>query len=237
VTDVEPPSGPDDADSGGGFVSLLNTTPKVIGSITALIAAISGLLIALNKAGLLGDGNDPETEEAKSLFGPVDRPFGRVYFNGKTMYVHANGKTTPLVHLANQVEALQDVAMSTRVRWESGAADYGFSLLCRYRNPKNYYLLGVLSGGRYNIARYRDGQLTSLTRGFQQSPHIAPDENDVTVRCVGDRPTTLTLEVDGRQVGEVSDAVGLPGGNVGIRVGSGESFVTLSFEDFLLKYL
>ena len=212
----------------------------MIGSITALIAAISGLLIALNKAGLLGDGNGSETgtttsEEAKSLFGPVDRPAGNVYFNGKTMYVHAKGKTTPLVHLANQGEALQDVAMSSRVRWESGANDYGFSHLCRYRNPKNYYLLGVLSGGRYNIARYRDGQLTSLTRG--QSTHIAQDENDVTVRCVGDRPTTLTLEVNGRQVGKVSDAVGLPGGTVGIRVGSSESFVTLSFEEFVLKYL
>jgi hypothetical protein len=95
VTDVEPPSGPDAAASGGGFASILNTTPKVIGSITALIAAISRLLIALNKAGLLGDGNGNEQEEAKSLFGPVDRPAGRVYFNGKTMYVHARGKTTP----------------------------------------------------------------------------------------------------------------------------------------------
>ena len=236
MTDVEPPSGPDDADSGGGFASILNTTPKVIASITALIAAISGLLIALTTAGILGDrnGNEPE-EEAKSLFTPVDRPAGRVYFDGKTMYVHAKGKTTPLVLLANQGEALQEVAMSSRVRWESGATDYGFSHLCRYRNPRNHYLLGVLSGGRYNIARYRDGQLTSLTRG--QSTLIAQDENDVTVRCVGDRPTTLTLEVNGRQVAQVRDAVGLPGGNVGIRVGSGESFVTLSFEDFVLKFL
>ena len=235
MTDVEPPSGPEDADSGGGFASILNTTPKVIASITALIAAISGLLIALTTAGILGDRNGNEPEEAKSLFTPVDRPAGRVYFNGKTMYVHAKGKTTPLVLLANQGEALEEVGMSSRVRWESGATDYGFSLLCRYRNPKNHYLLGVLSGGRYNIARYRDGQLTSLTRG--QSNLIAQDENDVTARCVGDRPTTLTLEVNGDPVAEVRDAVGLPGGNVGIRVGSAESFVTLSFEDFVLKYL
>ena len=237
MSDAEPPVGPDDADSGGGFASILNTTPKVIGSITALIAAISGLLIALRQAGLLGDGNGPETEEAKSLFQPMNRPTGRVYFDGKTMYVHTKEPATPVVLPADQSELLQDVSMSTRMRWVSGATDYGFSLLCRYRNPRNYYLLGVLSGGRYNIARYRNGRLTSLTRGIQRSTYVADEANDVTVRCIGDRPTTLTLEVNGHVIGQVRDAEGLASGNIGIRVGSGESFVTCSFEDFVLKYL
>jgi len=39
MSDPEPPSGPDD-DSVSGLSSLLNSTPKVIGSITALIGAI-----------------------------------------------------------------------------------------------------------------------------------------------------------------------------------------------------
>ena len=81
--------------------------------------------------------------------------------------------------------------MSTRMRWVSGATDYSFSLLCRYRNPKNYYLLGVLVEAA-NIARYRKGRLTSLTRGIQRSTYVADEANDVTVRCIGDRPTTLT---------------------------------------------
>jgi hypothetical protein len=57
------------------------------------------------------------------------------------------------------------------------------------------------------------------------------------VRCVGDDPTTLTLEVNGSTVASVKDPTGLDGGNVGMRVGSGESTVTLRFQDFVLKYL
>ena len=241
MTDAEPPLGSDDADSGGGFASLLNSTPKVIGAITALIGAVSGLLIALNKTGVIGDSGSSGTtttteEEAETLFKSGRSPAGRVYFDGKTMYVRVNNAKAPMVLRADQSDELQDVSMSTRVKWVSGATDYGFSLLCRYRNPKNYYLLGVLSGGRYNIARYRNGRLTSLTRGFQTSPHIGQEENDVTARCVGESPTILTLDVNGRRIGQVSDPTGLPGGNVGLRVGTGESFVTTSFEDFVLKH-
>ena len=241
MTDAEPPAGPEEADPTGGFASVLNSTPKMIGAITALIGAISGLLIALNKAGVLGDGEGggsgtTTSEEAESLFTPGRSPAGRVYFDGKTMYVRVNDSNAPMVLRADQSESLQDISMNTRVRWVSGATDYGFSLLCRYKNPKNYYLLGVLSGGRYNIARYRDGQLTSLTRGFQTSNYIDDEENDVTVRCVGESPTTLTLEVNGQEIGQVSDPTGLPAGNVGLRVGTGESFLTTSFEDFVLKH-
>jgi len=151
--------------------------------------------------------------------------------------VKAAQPRTPVLLLADQDKQLQDVAMSTSVTWMSGASDYGYSVLCRYRNSRNYYLVGVLSGGRYNMARYRDGALTSLTHGIQQSNYIDDAENEVTVRCVGDDPTTLSLEVNGHPVGSAKDPTGLEGGNVGMRVGSAESTVTLRFEDFVLKYL
>ena len=87
------------------------------------------------------------------------------------------------------------------------------------------------------MARYRDGALTSLTHGIQQSNYIDDAENDVTVTCVGGDPTTLSLEVNGHPVASAKDPTGLEGGNVGMRVGSGESTVTLRFEDFVLNYL
>jgi hypothetical protein len=43
--------------------------------------------------------------------------------------------------------------------------------------------------------------------------------------------------VNGHTVGSVKDSTGLTAGIVGLRVGSGESFVTLRFQDFVLKYL
>jgi len=82
MSDPEPPSGPDD-DSGSGLSSLLKSTPKVIGSITALIGAISGLLLALNKGGVIGgDGGEAAakttTTPAQSLLSPMKRPVGHV---------------------------------------------------------------------------------------------------------------------------------------------------------------
>ena len=237
MTDPEPPASDGDP-SGSWFSTFLSSTPRVIGSITALIGAISGLLIALNRVGILDNGGTTSTSKpAQSLFGPMKRPIGQVYFDGTTMYVKAAQPGTPLLLLADQDKQLQDVAMSTSVTWMSGASDYGYSLLCRYRNSRNYYLVGVLSGGRYNIARYRDGALTSLTHGIQRSTYIDDAQNEVTVRCVGDDPTTLSLEVNGHTVGSVNDRTGLQGGNVGMRVGTLESFVTLRFQDFVLKYL
>lgn len=240
MDDLETPESPDSG-SGGGIGAFLNNTRNVIGAVTGLIVAISGLLIALNRAGILGgddgDGTDTETTPTASLFGPITRPIGRVYFDGETMYVRAAQPGRPLVHLADQEEPLRDVAMSARVTWLSGARDYGMSFVCRYDNSRDYYLLAVLSDRRYNIARYRNGRITSLTGGIQRSNTIDETTNDVTARCVGDDPTTLTLEVNGRTVAEEQDPEGIETGNIGIRAGSSESFVTLRFEDFVLKYL
>jgi hypothetical protein len=94
----------------------------------------------------------------------------------------------------------------------------------------------VLTGGRYNIVKYDDGRLTSLTHGIQESSAITDDANDITALCVGDQPTTLTLMANGVTVGTVDDANALESGNVGIRLGTNESVVTLGFDDFVLKY-
>jgi hypothetical protein len=207
----------------------------VIGAVTGLIAAVSGLLIALNKAGLLdGDGgNEPKPKTASTVF--PERP-GIVYFDGSTMYVHTKRPRSPVVALSEQEDPPLDVVMSTRAEWVSGASDYGVSLICRRQSPKNYYLLGMIPSKRgYNIARYRDGRLTSLTGGIKPSPHVDSKINEVTARCLGDRPTILTLAVNGQILGRETDPEGLPAGDVGIRVGSDESRVTVGFEDFKLR--
>jgi hypothetical protein len=240
VDNLETPESPDSG-SGGGLSGFLNNTRNVIGAVTGLVVAISGLLIALNRVGVL-DGDDgeettTETRPPKGLFGEITRPIGRVYFDGETMYVRAAQPGRPLVHLADLEEPLRDVSMSARVSWVSGASDYGMSFVCRYDNSQNYYLLAVLSDRRYNIARYRDGRIVSLTGGIQQSTNIDEDSNDITARCVGDDPATLSLEVNGRTVATKQDADGIQSGNIGIRAGSSESFVVFRFEDFVLKYL
>ena len=235
----------EETETGGGLGAFLSSAPRVIGSITALIGAVTGLLIALNKTGVIGgDGDDggsttpTETVEAAGMFGPLDRPpIGRVYFDGKTMYVKAAMRGNPLVHLAKLEEALGDVSMSARVRWVSGAKDYGVSFICRYESPARYYLLAVLRGSHYNIVRYRDGKPISLSSGTTPTGALSEGENTITAKCVGDEPTALTLQANGQTLGTAKDADGIESGNIGVRVGSSESFVTLRFDDFVLKYL
>ena len=246
MSDLEPPPEVEETGTGGGLGAFLSSAPRVIGSITALIGAVTGLLIALNKTGVIGgdggsDGGSTtttETIEEGGMFGPLDRPpIGRVYFDGKTMYVRSTKPGNPLVHLANQEEELSDVSLSARVRWVSGAKDYGVAFLCRYESPGNYYLLALLSGPRYNIVRYRDKKPISLTGGIKPTDAVNEDANRITAKCVGDEPTILTLQANGQPVGTAKDDDGIAGGNVGVRVGTSESFVTLRFDDFLLKYL
>jgi hypothetical protein len=191
--------------TGGGLGAFLSSAPRVIGSITALIGAVTGLLIALNKAGVIG-GDSTETKEAGSIFGPLDRPpIGRAYFDGKTMYVKSDKPNNPLVHLAKLEEPLGDVSMSARVRWFSGAKDYGVSFICRYESPSRYYLLALLKGSEYNIVRYRDGKAISLTGGMKPTGALTEGTNTLTAKCVGDQPTILTLQANGQTVGTARD--------------------------------
>jgi hypothetical protein len=241
VSDPGPPDGSDDSGLSGLLGSFFGSVPKVIGAIAGLIVAITGLLAALHNTGIIGggggDGGQTTTsEQAESIFGSFTRPIGRVYFDGKTMYVKTAQPGRPLLNLANLDKPLSDVTMTTRVNWVSGARDYGVGLICRYESSSNYYVLAVLSGHRYSIVKYRNGKLTPLT-GIKESNAVYDDTNDVTARCVGEKPTTLTLEANGQTVGSVQDADGIKSGNIGVRVGSSESFVTTRFEDFVLKYL
>jgi hypothetical protein len=235
----------EETETGGGLGAFLSSAPRVIGSITALIGAVTGLLIALNKTGVIdggGNGGGPttttETIEEGGMFGPLDRPpIGRVYFDGKSMYVRATKPNNPLVHLANQEEELGDVSMTARVAWVSGAKDYGVSFICRYESPGRYYVLALLKGSHYNLVRYRDGKAISLIGGMKPTGALMDGGNRVTAKCVGDQPTILTLEANGQPIGTGKDKDGIKSGNVGVRVGSSESFVTLRFDDFVLKYL
>ena len=77
----------------------------------------------------------------------------------------------------------------------------------------------------------------SLTGGIQTSTAVADDLGDVGARCVGSDPVLLTLTAGGRDVATARDTAGIAEGNVGIRVGTSESAVTVAFRDFDLRSL
>jgi hypothetical protein len=233
-------SGPSDTDSGGG--SFWTSLPALLTASAVLIGAIVSAVVTLTKDDD-GDAAAATTSQTSTgttgdrFFRELTRPLGRVYFEGETMLVKASQPGRPLLVLAESDEAIADVRLGAHVEWVSGAKDYGVGFVCRYADAGNYYLLSVLSGGRYHIVRYRRGKPVSLTGGIQTSGAVDDTANDVFARCVGTDPVTLTLTVGGQQVATVRDADGIDGGNVGIRVGTSESVVTTSFRRFELRSL
>lgn len=230
--------GPIDAGDGGGS-SFWTSVPAILTASAVFLGALVSAIVALRGG---GDDGPPvptatTTAAGSEYFVPVTRPAGRVYFEGETMFVKASLPARPMLVLAENDEQLEDVGMSARAEWVSGAKDYGVGFVCRYRDAGNYYLLSVLSDGRYHIVRYRKGKPVSLTGGIQTSGAIEDDANDISVRCVGNEPVILALEVNNRDVARVRDEDGIEAGNVGIRLGTSESVVTHSFRDFELRAL
>lgn len=229
--------GPSDAGGGGSFWTSL---PALLTASAVLIGAVVSAVVALRGG---GDSEaappvtttEPPAEER--LFAEVTRPAGRVYYEGATMYMKAQRAAQPMLALAELDEALVDVRLSARTKWVSGAKDHGVGFVCRYANAANYYLLSVLSDGRYHVVRYRRGKPVSLTGGIQPSGSVEDGENDVEARCVGDDPVILTLKANGREVAKVRDPNGIEEGNVGIRLGTSESLVTFAIEGFQLRSL
>ena len=231
-------SGPSGTDSGGG--SFWTSLPALLTASAVLIGALVSAVVTLTNDGGGSDIVLPTTTTPPATgqhFAAMTRPLGRVYFEDDTMFVKALQPGRPLLVLAEADEALADVRLGARVEWVSGAKDYGVGFVCRYADAGNYYLLSVLSGGRYHIVRYRRGKPVSLTRGIQTSGAVEEAGNDVAARCVGSDPVSLTLTVGGRDIATARDTDGIERGNVGIRLGTSESVVTCSFRAFELRSL
>ena len=248
MADTEPPLGSDNSDSSGGLSAFLNTTPKMISGVAALIGAVTGLVIALNKAGVLGSDNAASTVSTTqtggtttgsgtALFGAKTQGGGdgRVWVENGTLYINARERQHGVRVLADQENPPADVSLSSSVKWISGERDWSFSVLCRFQDSRNFYLLGVIPPKRlYNIAVYRAGRLRSLS-GLRPSDAIRKDENTVTATCTGSDPTVLSLKVNGETVKTVYVPNGLDGGNVGVRAGSAVGPVTTAFDDLDLE--
>jgi hypothetical protein len=232
---------PGTSDAGGGG-SFWTSLPALLTASAVLLGAVVSAVVAL-RSDEGGNADAAATTPASSTpvesryFAAATRPAGRVYFEGETMFVKAAQPSRPMLALAETEALLRDVGLRARAEWVSGAKDFGVGFVCRYADAGNYYLLSVLSGGRYHIIRYRKGRPVSLTGGIQTSTAVRDDIGDVGARCVGSSPVLLTLTAGGRDFATARDAAGIAEGNVGIRVGTSESVVTLAFRDFDLRSL
>ena len=120
-------------------------------SVTALIGAVSGLIIALDRVGVIG--GDSETaitcvthwaEMPRASFAPGLRGNGDVRFEDETMYVTAKTPRHGVRVLADQQNSLQDVELSARGQMGERGGRL-LRLVCRLEDCRNYYPLGVTS--------------------------------------------------------------------------------------------
>jgi hypothetical protein len=224
---------PAPSEGGGGITGFLTSLRGVIAAVATLVIAVSGLLTALRATGVL-DGDDEPTptittgEDGSDLFRAAKRTIADVYFERATMYVKAKARGAPFVHLAELSDNLGDVALSGRLEGPLGA-DFGAGFVCRHQGAGTYYLLSILSESRFVILRYRGRERTVLARGASSA--IRDGANDVVARCLGERPTSLSLMVNGSTVASAQDAEGIASGAIGIRVGTNDPPATVRFDE------
>jgi len=128
-----------------------------------------------------------------------------------------------------------DVIIEVSATKTNGPEDNVFGILCRYRDPQNFYFFLISSDGYAGIGLYHDGKRTLLS-GDSLLPSEAIVQasatNTLKVQCVED---TLTLDVNGSLVYEVQSNT-LKNGDVGLIAGTYEhSGIIVLFDNFSVR--
>jgi len=114
---------------------------------------------------------------------------------------------------------LGDVRLEVDSAAMAGPPDNAFGLVCRFRDPDNFYFLLISSDGYSGIGIVRDGQRSLLTgSAMLPSDSILPGltSNHLRADCVGPK---LSLYINGALANEAPAADWLTG-DVGVIVGS-----------------
>ena len=146
---------------------------------------------------------------------------------GYFMYVNTPNAT---IHSVRSL-AFSDLTMQTDARRTSGPESGYYGLICRYQDPKNYYLFAVGSDGAYGIAKYVNGTLEVLQVGLDDTGIIKRGDgtNRVRADCIG---LNLRLYVNDQLMSEAQDD-SFGWGAIGLAVGSRqESGYWVLFDNF-----
>jgi hypothetical protein len=106
------------------------------------------------------------------------------------------------------------VTVKTSILSQTGEGDRG--VICRYKDPKNYYYLSISEDGSFGIFKKVNGIFTPLLNWQYAQAITKYVPVTLTAACSGD---TLTLAVDGVVLGQVKDTA-FSQGDVGLAAGS-----------------
>ena len=129
---------------------------------------------------------------------------------------------------------LADVRLDVDTTAMAGPADNAFGLVCRFRDPDNFYFLLISSDGFSGIGLVRDGQRSLLTgSAMLPSDYIVQGLafNPLRADCVGPK---LSLYINGVLANEAA-AADWATGDVGVIVGTySTAGVEIQFDNFTI---
>ena len=130
---------------------------------------------------------------------------------------------------------LADVRLDVDTTAMAGPVDNAFGLVCRFRDPDNFYFLLISSDGFSGIGLVRDGQRSLLTgSAMLPSDYIVQGLafNHLRADCVGPR---LSLYINGVLANEAA-AADWTTGDVGVIVGTySTAGVEIQFDNFTIS--
>jgi hypothetical protein len=128
-----------------------------------------------------------------------------------------------------------DVQIEVDITKVGGPDDNDIGVICRYKNPDNFYGFLISSDGYYGISERQNGEHQVIGMdGMKHSSaiHTGNATNHVRADCVGN---TLTLYVNGVKLVTVEDS-SLEVGDVGLLAGSfDQPGVDILFKNFVVK--
>jgi hypothetical protein len=131
----------------------------------------------------------------------------------------------PRLHYSN-------VRLEVEARKIGGMDDNDFGLICRYKDPDNFYFFIISSDGYYGIGKYVHNTMSLIEMDMMQTSDLINQgeaNNQIRADCVGD---LLTIYINGQKAAEVRDS-SLKEGDVGMIAGTFASPGTdILFEQF-----
>jgi hypothetical protein len=109
-----------------------------------------------------------------------------------------------------------DVRVDVRARISGGSAENVFGVICRYRDDRHYYRVGVSSKGEYRVDKQSGDQSIQLQNWRKSVAIQRKKANRLQVSCIGGangRPVMVALSVNGRRVAQVVDQGRFYGGS------------------------
>ncbi len=137
---------------------------------------------------------------------------------------------------ANPRRTYHDVSIEADVNAGAGTATGLAGVLCRHRNPDNFYLFAITSDGYYGIFRRVDGGALEALTGdgalvFSDVVAQGDTINHVQVICQGEK---LSLLVNEQPLATVTDSAHKRG-DIGLAAGSGpEGQARAEFDSLLV---